>query len=130
MQVLVLLSAPKQKERFSLSFCFGASLGTSTRRLADVGHIPLAESCRGVPVYGKRQRPVVRICFSKGSRIVARGKTRRKEQCDQTADETAVCHPVRDSEHCKDGMGKIIRKECARRKVKASGIGPCCPHLF
>ena len=58
------LGAPKEKERFSLSFWFGASLGTSTRRLADVGHIPLAESCRGAPVYGKRQRPFVRICFS------------------------------------------------------------------
>ena len=78
MQVQVLLSAPKQRERFSLSFCFGASLGISTRRLADVGHIPLAESCRGTPVYGKRQRPVVRICFSTGSRIVACGKTQGK----------------------------------------------------
>ena len=55
----------KRKRRgFTSPFSFGASLGTSTRRLADVGHIPLAESCRGAPVYGKRQRPVVRICFS------------------------------------------------------------------
>lgn len=54
-------AAPKQKERLSLSFCFGASLRTSTRRFADVVHIPLAESCRGTPVHGKRQNPVVRI---------------------------------------------------------------------
>ena len=52
----------------------------------------------------------------------------KKKQCDQTADETAVCHPVRDSEHRKVGMGEIICKECARRKVKASGTESCCPH--
>ena len=51
----------------------------------------------------------------------------KKKQCDQTADETAVCHPVRDSEHHKVGMGEIICKECARRKVKASGTESCCP---
>ena len=40
----------------------------------------------------------------------------KKEQCDQTADETAVCHPVRDSEQHIVGMGKIICQEKQEEK--------------
>ena len=39
----------------------------------------------------------------------------KKVQCDQIADETAVCHPVRDSEQRKVGMGKIISKKSKRK---------------
>ena len=88
----------------------------STRRLADVGHIPLAESCRVVPVYGKRQRPVVRICFSMGSRIVACGKTQGKNNATKQPMKRLFATPSAKASIAKMEWAKLFAKNVQEEK--------------